>query len=123
MRKIMMFIEFLNETVTFDTSTTGRKDWDDILEKEPDRFHKEVIQMSPDEFLKRVQYHRFTVDDKKVDGYKSRETGMPTPTMWFADESQYTSNLSPSWHDGSHRVLALKSRGIDTISVMIVYEV
>ena len=58
MKSIRTYEEFLTETVSFNTDTTGRKDWDDDLKKHSRDFTQLVIIMSPADFLKRVQYHR-----------------------------------------------------------------
>ena len=115
----------ISEGVSFDTSTTGRKDWDDDLKKHGSRFTQIVIDMSPDEFLKRVQHHRFKVDDAKVEVYikefQKNAKDVPAPTMWFNDKFQYDKGLAPSFHDGSHRMLALKKVGVKKVPVKIIY--
>ena len=117
--------KFKDVELTFDTETTGRKDWDDDLKKYKPRFTQLIINMSPDEFLKRVQYHRFTIDKKKVAEYvkefRKGSKNVPTPTMWFSDKFQYDKGLAPSFHDGSHRMLALQEIGIREVPVKIIY--
>lgn len=125
MRNLPTYENFIIEGVTFDTETTGRKDWDDDLKKYKSRFTQLIITMSPDEFLNRVQHHRFTVDKKKVAEYvKEFRRGakdVPAPTMWFSDKFQYDKGLAPSFHDGSHRMLALQEIGIREVPVKIIY--
>lgn len=123
MKAIKLFEEFLLETIKFDLKSTGRDDWDSDLKKHSKDFSQEIIYMSPDDFLKRVRFDRFTVDSNKVDSYiesLKNSSNVPTPTMWFQDQYQYDKDLAPSWHDGSHRVLALKELGIKKIPVKII---
>ena len=123
MKHVKLFEQFLLETIKFNLKSTGRDDWDSDLKKHSKDFSQEIVYMSPDEFLKRVRFDRFTVDSNKVDSYiesLKNSSNVPTPTMWFQDQYQYDKGLSPSWHDGSHRVLALKELGIKKIPVKIV---
>lgn len=123
MKHVKLFEQFLLETIKFDLKSTGRDDWDSDLKKHSKDFSQEIVYMSPDDFLKRVRFDRFTVDSNKVDSYiesLKNSSNVPTPTMWFQDRYQYDKGLSPSWHDGSHRVLALKELGIKKIPVKIV---
>ena len=125
MKWVKGFSEFVLESISFDTSTTGREDWDDDLKKHGSEFTQIVIDMSPDEFLQQVQYHRFKVDNTKVDKYikefKRNAKDVPAPTMWFMNKFQYDKGLAPSFHDGSHRMLALKKVGIKKVPVKIIY--
>lgn len=131
MKHIKLFEQFLNErvsineSVSFNNKSTGRDDWDKILKKSGDDFIQFEVQMTPDEFLKKVQADRFTQDIKKIEQYaqqfKKGAKSVPTPTMWFQDEFQWKRGLSPTWHDGSHRVLALKQIGVKKIPVKIIY--
>lgn len=124
MEHIKLFEQFLAETVKFDLKSTGRDDWDSELKKHSGDFNQEIVYMSPDEFLKRVRFDRFTVDSGKVNSYLGsfkKGATMPTPTMWFQDQFQYEKGLAPSWHDGSHRVLALKELGVKKIPIKIIF--
>jgi hypothetical protein len=126
MKNVKLFEEFLvNESVKFNSQSTGREDWDSELKKSGDDFTQIEVQMTPDEFLKRVQADRFIQDPEKIEQYtkkfKKGAKNVPTPTMWFQDKFQYDKGLAPTWHDGSHRVLALKSVGINKIPVKIIY--
>lgn len=117
--------DLLKESITFNTKSTGREDWDKDLKKHGDEFTQFEIQMSPDDYLKRVQAHRFTQDATKIEKYASEfkkgAKNIPTPTMWFSDKFQYEQGFSPSFHDGTHRVLALKKIGIKKITAKIIY--
>jgi hypothetical protein len=119
-------IEKMDEAVKFDTESTGRDDWDKDLKKSGDRFTQFEVNMSPDEFLKRVQADRFKQDPTKIKKYagqfKRGAKDVPTPTMWFMNKFQWERGLAPSFHDGSHRVLALKEIGIKEIPVKIIHE-
>lgn len=125
MKYVKTYESFLNEGIAFNTETTGRDDWDKDLKKGGDRFTQIVINMTPADFLKRVQYRRFTIDKNKVSKYvKEFSKGakdVPTPTMWFSNKFQYEKGLSPSFHDGSHRMLALQKIGIKEVPVKIIY--
>ncbi len=124
LKEWILFNESLNNII-FDTEYTGRSDWDEILKHESDKFHKEIIYMSPDQFLERVRYKRFKTDYDKVKEYTntiSSAKKLPTPIMWFMSKFQYEQGFAPSWHDGNHRVLALKELGIKEIPVIIAYE-
>lgn len=118
-------IDKMDESVKFDTKTTGRDDWDKDLKKGGDRFTQFEVNMTPDEFLKRVQADRFKQDPAKIKKYASQfkrgAKDVPTPTMWFMNKFQYEKGLAPSFHDGSHRVLALKEIGVKEIPVKIIY--
>jgi len=115
----------LDESVKFDTKSTGREDWDKDLKKHAGEFTQFEVNMSPDEFLKRVQADRFKQDSAKIKKYASQfkrgAKDVPTPTMWFMNKFQYEKGLAPSFHDGSHRVLALKEIGVEEIPVKIIY--
>lgn len=128
---ITSFQEFINESkgtnksaITFNLNTTGRKDWDTDLKKYKGDFKQSIQYMSPDEFLNRVNFKRFTIDSVKVKDYvesfKKGAKNVPTPTMWFQNQYQYGKGLSPAFHDGSHRALALKEIGIENIPVKII---
>jgi hypothetical protein len=125
MKNLYTFEEFLNEVVSFNNKSTGRDDWDTSLKMNRDDFTQFEVEMTPDEFLKRVQAHRFTQDKEKVERYalqfKRGAKGVPMPTMWFQDKFQWERGLSPTWHDGSHRVLALKQIGVRKIPVKIIF--
>ena len=125
MKHIKTYENFLIETVSFNTMTTGRKDWDDDLKKHSRDFTQLVIIMSPADFLKRVQYHRFEVDKYKVSNYVKEFRGgakdIPAPTMWFSNKFQYDKGHAPAFHDGSHRMLALQEVGIREVPVKIIY--
>lgn len=112
--------------INFDLTTTGREDWDKILaDDKSGRFHRESVEMSPDEYLERVQHNRFVVDDEKVKRYADKLNDgdtVPAPVMWFDSKYQYDKGISPSWHDGSHRVLALKAAGLKIITVNVIYD-
>lgn len=114
-----------NESVSFNNKSTGRDDWDADLKKSGDEFTQFEVEMSPDEFLKRVRADRFTQDSQKIEQYaqqfKRGAKGVPIPTMWFNDKFQYEKGLAPGFHDGSHRVLALKQIGVKKIPVKIIY--
>jgi hypothetical protein len=122
---------FTEGNIKFNLLSTGREDWDrdlNIQTDGKDRYHRHVDYMSPEEFLERVQSKRFQTDYDKVKKYRdeiinSDSTVLPTPTMWFSNRDQHDSGLSPSWHDGSHRALALKELGVNKIPVMVVYDV
>ena len=117
--------ESTNESVSFNNKSTGRDDWDADLKKSGDEFTQFEVEMSPDEFLKRVRADRFTQDPEKIEQYaqqfKRGAKGVPIPTMWFNDKFQYEKGLAPGFHDGSHRVLALKQIGVKKIPVKIIY--
>jgi len=119
-------IDKMDESVKFDNKSTGRDDWDKDLKKSGDRFTQFEVNMSPDEFLKRVQADRFKQDPTKIKKYASQfkrgAKDVPTPTMWFMNKFQWEKGLAPSFHDGSHRVLALKEIGVKEIPVKIIYE-
>ena len=119
-------IDKMDESVKFDTKSTGRDDWDKDLKKSGDIFTQFEVNMSPDEFLKRVQADRFKQDPAKIKKYASQfkrgAKDVPTPTMWFMNKFQWESGLAPSFHDGSHRVLALKEIGVKEIPVKIIYQ-
>ena len=125
MKSILTYREFLNETVSFNTDTTGREDWDADLKKHSRDFTQSIVIMSPIDFLKRVQYHRFEIDKSKVANYvkefRGNVKGIPAPTMWFSDKFQYDKGLAPAFHDGSHRMLALQEVGIREVPVKIIY--
>ena len=113
------------EGITFDAQAPGRKDWADDLKKHSSDFTQIIITMSPSDFLKRVQHHRFRVDASKVARYVKQfrrgAKNIPAPTMWFSDKFQYDKGLAPSFHDGSHRMLALQEVGITEVPVKIIY--
>lgn len=115
----------LNKRITFDTETTGRKDWDDDLAKYGSDFTQILVNMKPSDFLKRVQYHRFEINRDKVSRYVEEFSkgirNIPVPTMWFLDKFQYDNGFAPSFHDGSHRMLALRELGIKKVPVRIIY--
>ena len=117
--------DFLTEKISFNTDTTGREDWDEDLRKHSKDFTQILVSMSPADFLKRVQYHRFEIDKDKVANYVKEFRGnakdIPSPTMWFTDKFQYDKGLSPAFHDGSHRMLALQEVGIKEVPVKIIY--
>lgn len=125
MKYVKTYENFLLENVTFNTETTGRDDWDADLKKHSSEFTQIVVPMSPADFLKRVQHHRFEVDKAKVANYvkefRKGVKGVPAPTMWFSDKFQYDKGLAPSFHDGSHRMLALQDVGIKEVPVKIIY--
>jgi hypothetical protein len=125
MKYVKTFEDFLNETISFNTDTTGREDWDDDLKKHSSEFIQIIVNMSPIDFLKRVQHHRFEVNKTKVANYVKEFRGnakdIPAPTMWFADKFQYDKGLAPSFHDGSHRMLALQEIGVKEVPVKIIY--
>lgn len=125
MKYIKSYKNFITESVTFTTDTTGRDDWDTDLKKHASEFTQIVINMSPAEFLKRVQAHRFTVDKDKVAKYAKEFKGnakkVPAPVMWFSDKFQYDKGLAPSFHDGSHRMLALQEIGVKEVPVKVIY--
>lgn len=125
MKYVKTYEGFLSEGLTFNTETTGRKDWDDDLKKHSSDFTQIIITMSPSDFLKRVQHHRFEVNKTKVANYVKEFRGnakdIPAPTMWFADKFQYDKGLAPAFHDGSHRMLALQEVGIKEVPVKIIY--
>ena len=118
-------IDKMDESVNFNTKSTGRDDWDKDLKKHGSEFTQFEVNMTPDEFLKRVQADRFKQDSAKIKKYASQfkrgAKDVPTPTMWFMNKFQYERGLSPSFHDGSHRVLALKEIGVKEIPVKIIY--
>ena len=125
MKYVKTYEKFLNETISFNTDTTGREDWDNDLKKHSSEFIQIIVNMSPIDFLKRVQHHRFEVDKTKVANYvKEFRRGVkdvPAPTMWFSDKFQYDKGLAPAFHDGSHRMLALQEVGIKEVPVKIIY--
>ena len=125
MNYVKTYDDFLNETISFNTDTTGREDWDDDLKKHSSEFIQIIVNMSPIDFLKRVQHHRFEVNKTKVANYVKEFRGnakdIPAPTMWFADKFQYDKGLAPSFHDGSHRMLALQEIGVKEVPVKIIY--
>ena len=125
MKYVKTYDDFLNETISFNTDTTGREDWDDDLKKHSSEFIQIIVNMSPIDFLKRVQHHRFEVNKTKVANYVKEFRGnakdIPAPTMWFADKFQYDKGLAPSFHDGSHRMLALQEIGVKEVPVKIIY--
>ena len=125
MKYVKTYEKFLNETISFNTDTTGREDWDDDLKKHSSEFIQIIVNMSPIDFLKRVQHHRFEVNKTKVANYVKEFRGnakdIPAPTMWFADKFQYDKGLAPSFHDGSHRMLALQEIGVKEVPVKIIY--
>lgn len=109
--------------LSIDAEDVGREDWQELL-KESD-FTMETVEMSPEQFLQRVQHGRFTVDGRKVsDIYRDILGGnavLPIPTMWFSDDYQWKKGFAPSWHDGSHRMLAIQKAGFTKVPVKIIY--
>jgi len=125
MKYLKTFKNFLCETISFSTDTTGREDWDRDLKKYSKDFTQLVVEMSPADFLKRVQYNRFEIDKAKVANFvkkfRGNVKGIPAPTMWFSDKFQYYKGHAPSFHDGSHRMLALQEVGVKEVPVNIIY--
>lgn len=125
MKHIKQYTNFFLESVSFDLESTGNEDWDRIIKNDDGQFTQRIVEMTPDEFLNRVQWDRFEVDQSKVKRYivefRRRDTNIPAPTMWFQDKFQYKNGFSPTWHDGSHRMLALKKIGIEKVPVKIIY--
>lgn len=84
--------------------------------------YKCVIEvMSPDEFLFYCQYKKYKFDQKKVDHYRSllTKSKIPVPILVFKTNNK---ELKAAFHDGQHRVLALKQEGIKKIKVLCCYE-
>jgi hypothetical protein len=104
--------------LTFDTTKTGRADWDKLL---TDGSHRvKLVYMSPDEYLERTQSWRYTLDQKKVDAIlRSLGDGtvLPTPVMVWDNDTAAAKHPS-SFHDGQHRVAALKQLGLSRIPVL-----
>jgi hypothetical protein len=100
--------------VNFDTSSTGRKDFDQYLEM-PDRFKVHIMYMTPDEFLELVDARRFKVDQAKVDAYYKSimSQKIPAPSFIYSQFKSFKGNKNRivHFHDGQHRVLALKKAG------------
>lgn len=110
--------------VEFDLGSTGRSDWDETLKEEGPRFKTKVVHMTPDEYLVRVNHKRHLIDQDKVERYAKQLRGsvIPTPTMWFVSKYAYDSGLGSSWHDGTHRALALKRLGVTEMPVLAIWE-
>ena len=47
MKYVKTYEKFLNETISFNTDTTGREDWDDDLKKHSSEFIQIIVNMSP----------------------------------------------------------------------------
>lgn len=122
-----LFENTFNLNIKFDTTNVGRKDWNNILFKtHKNQFYKKVIKTTCQEFLERSDYRRYSYDSNKVEDIKnsiiSNNIILPIPILWFENEYSYKKELKSNWHDGQHRVLALKELEIKKILCMVVYE-
>lgn len=111
--------------ISFNLNLTGRDDWDKYLKDNENQFTSKIEYMTPDTFLNRVRYQNFIIDQNKINKFfnlfLNKKVKIPTPSMWFMDEFQYKKGHSPSFHDGTHRVLALKQLGFHKIPVKIIF--
>ncbi len=101
--------DLFSEEVKFDTESTGREDWDVMLENKED-FDVEIRMLTPDEFLELIDYKRFSFDKTKVDSIAndiktSTNTILPAPAVVV---NKVGSSEFYPFHDGQHRMLALK---------------
>jgi hypothetical protein len=110
----------LKESLKFDLNKTGRKDYDELLNNKD--FKTRIVYMSPEDFLYKVDYKRYIINWDNVERIKNSinsNTIFPTPTIiWGSGGDQNKS----SWHDGTHRVLALKALGIKEIPVIEIWD-
>jgi len=110
--------------IQFDTTSTGREDWDERVLGKPDRFEVTVLEMTPDEWLELVEHWRWSKDDDKIaaiaDSIKDGGT-LPTPTLLYSygpPEDEYP----VSFIDGLHRTLAMKSLGVEKMKVLSIVD-
>lgn len=112
-----------NMDISFDTKSTGRSDWDNDILKSKD-FNTHIVMMTPDEFLKAVDYKRYHYDQEKINKIKSDILGnkitLPSPSIiWGPMGTKY----SPAFHDGQHRMMALKELNYTAkVPVIHIYE-
>lgn len=124
--KLKSRIEFINESksIQFNYDTTGNEEWDMDIEKYADTLTIKFVDMTPDEYLERVNYKSFSTDDSKVEKYVDLlnldKLNVPVPSMWFSDIYQYEKGFRPAFHDGQHRVQAFKKIGIKVIPVRMI---
>jgi len=82
-----------------------------------------IEKMSPTDFLDYSDFERYQVDYKKVTDFVNKiyngGTVIPIPILIFKDKDK---KLKTSFHDGTHRVLALKKIGLSQIEVLCFYE-
>jgi hypothetical protein len=102
----------------FNLKSTGREDWDKEILGDPKRFQVKIIKMTPDEFLDKTMSYRYKIDKEKVNKFTREITNnsiLPTPTILWGSQGEKGKS---AFHDGSHRVLALKNLGIKNFPVL-----
>jgi hypothetical protein len=111
----------LKESLKFNLKDCGKEDWNKKILGDSERFSTKIVYMSPDEFLDKVDYKRYKNDPEHVEEIKNSinsNTVLPTPIIiWGPMGDRYKS----AFHDGQHRVMALKQLGIREIPVIEVW--
>jgi len=123
MRRYRSLLENLN--IQFNKEDVGREDYNKYIKDNKNSLNIFIVEMSPEEFLQKTDSSRYKLDNSKVNKIKKSigfHNKLPIPAMFFNIGKKFNSKFKSDFHDGMHRVTALKELGIKKILVKIIEE-